>query len=145
VPLDIPDEEIVKNGPTDADFEGVENVTFMSEPSILDIYAKTKVLLVPSIWQETFGRVVLEAMWNGIPVVASHQGGLPEACGGAGLLVEDFTNPAAWAEKLGKFDDSTVYNGFAERGRKRAERYKENLPTQIDTLKMVLEAAAAEQ
>jgi glycosyltransferase involved in cell wall biosynthesis len=145
VPLDVPDEEIVKNGPTDVGFAGVENVTFTTEPGILDIYAKTKVLLVPSIWQETFGRVVLEAMWNGIPVVASHQGGLPEACGGAGLLVEDFTNPAAWAEKLEKLDDSNVYDGFAERGRERSEQYKESLPTQIDTLQRVLEDAAADQ
>ena len=145
VPLNIPDEELKKNGPTDVTFDDVENVTFTNKQEILAFYANTNVLLVPSVWQETFGRVVLEAMWNGIPVIASHQGGLPEACGGAGLLVEDFTNPEAWAEKLGRMDDPAVYDGFAEQGRKRAEQYKAELPDQIDTLKTVLEDAATEQ
>lgn len=84
-------------------------------------------------------------MWNGIPVVASHQGGLPEACGGAGLLVEEFTNPDAWEKKLGKLDDSVVYAAFAERGRARAEEYNKKLPDQIETLKTVLEDAATER
>jgi glycosyltransferase involved in cell wall biosynthesis len=145
VPLSIPDEELEKNGPTDVTFDDVENVTFTNEKEILAFYANTNVLLIPSLWQETFGRVVLEAMWNGIPVITSHQGGLPEACGGAGLLVEDFTNPEAWAEKLEKMDDPAVYDGFAEQGRKRAEQYKADLPAQIDTLKTVLEDAATEQ
>lgn len=144
-PISLPDEEIERNAPTDVDFDSIENVTFTSEPGILAVYAKTNVLLVPSIWQETFGRVVLEAMWNGIPVIASHQGGLPEACSGAGLLVEDFTNPDAWVEKLGKLDDSSIYNGFAERGQERAKQYKAELPAQMNTLKMVLEDAATEQ
>lgn len=144
-PLDLPDEEITENGPTDVSFEDIENVTFTNTPEILDVYANTAVLLVPSVWQETFGRVVLEAMWNSIPVVASHRGGLPEACGGAGLLVEEFTNPDAWVKQLGKLDDPAVYNGFAERGRARAEEYHENRPAQIDTLKTVLEDAATER
>jgi glycosyltransferase involved in cell wall biosynthesis len=144
-PISLSDEEIKRNAPTDVNFDDVENVALTSEPGIIDVYAKTNILLVPSIWQETFGRVVLEAMWNGIPVIASHQGGLPEACGGAGLLVEDFTNPEAWMEKLRKLDDPTVYDGFAERGRERTEQYKEDLPAQIDTLKTVLEDAATEQ
>lgn len=143
-PISLPDAEIERNAPTDVNFEDVENVTFTNEPGILAVYAKTNVMLVPSVWQETFGRVVLEAMWNGIPVIASHQGGLPEACGGAGLLVEDFTNPEAWAEKLEKIDDPSVYDGFAERGRERAERYRAELPAQIDTLRTVLEEAATD-
>ncbi len=52
-----------------------------------DILSRTRILLVPSLWYEGFGLVVMEAMLRGIPVIASDRGGLPEAkCGTAGVL-----------------------------------------------------------
>jgi GT2 family glycosyltransferase/glycosyltransferase involved in cell wall biosynthesis len=47
-------------------------------------------LVMPSIWPETSGLVVREALLAGVPVVASRIGGLPEAVvdGENGLLVE---------------------------------------------------------
>lgn len=49
--------------------------------------AVTRVLMVPSVWEEPFGRGVVEAMVNGIPVVASDRGGLPEVVGTGGLTL----------------------------------------------------------
>jgi glycosyltransferase involved in cell wall biosynthesis len=43
------------------------------------ILDQTRILLVPSLWPETFGYVAPEAMLRGIPVLASKIGGLPEA------------------------------------------------------------------
>jgi glycosyltransferase involved in cell wall biosynthesis len=36
------------------------------------------VVVVPSVWQEAFGRTVIEALSTGRPVVASRVGGIPE-------------------------------------------------------------------
>ena len=36
-------------------------------------YAQARVLLMPSIWEESFGRTVIEAQLNGLPVLASHR------------------------------------------------------------------------
>jgi hypothetical protein len=47
--------------------------------NIDEILSNTKILVVPSLWQEGFGLVVVEAMLRGIPVLASNLGGLVEA------------------------------------------------------------------
>ena len=51
------------------------------------ILMQTRVLLVPSLWGEAFGRVVVEAMLRGIPVLASACGGLVEAKLGVDYLL----------------------------------------------------------
>ena len=51
------------------------------------VYGVTKVMLMPSFWFEAAGRVLIEANANGIPVLASDGGGIPETLGGAGLLL----------------------------------------------------------
>lgn len=47
--------------------------------NIDELLQRTRLLLVPSLWSEGFGLVVIEAMLRGIPVLASNLGGLVEA------------------------------------------------------------------
>jgi len=58
----------------------VPNVRLLRPTEEIDeIFAHTRILLVPSLWGEAFGKIVVEAMLRGIPVLASNVGGLPEA------------------------------------------------------------------
>jgi len=47
------------------------------------VYSMTRLLLMPSLWNESFGLVAAEAMLNGIPVLASNRGALTETVGGS--------------------------------------------------------------
>jgi glycosyltransferase involved in cell wall biosynthesis len=60
--------------------ESLSNVKVLKpSENVDDIFRKTRVLLVPSLWGEALGLVVIEAMLRGIPVLASNVGGLVEA------------------------------------------------------------------
>jgi glycosyltransferase involved in cell wall biosynthesis len=61
-------------------------VAFNRVPSAA-IYAGTRALLAPSLWQEPAGRVAAEALLNGIPPQVSDRGGLRETCNGAGFYL----------------------------------------------------------
>ena len=62
----------------------------MALPNCRDIeqaLERTRVLLMPSLWYEGFGLIVMEAMLRGIPVIASDSGGLKEAKAGTGYVI----------------------------------------------------------
>ena len=69
------------------DLSGLTNLNRMANtPDPRHFYGAARVLLVPSLIAETFGRVAAEALANGILVLASDRGALPEVLGDAGLI-----------------------------------------------------------
>ncbi len=79
----------------------IKNVTYVPwTENKADVFRKTKLLLVPSLWEEAFGRVCLEAIYSGIPCIVSNRGGLPEAVGPGGVIVDDFENASAWIKQI---------------------------------------------
>jgi len=47
-----------------------------------------EMLIVPSLWPEPFGRVTVEGMAAGLPVIVTPMGGLPEVVGDAGVIMD---------------------------------------------------------
>ncbi len=65
------------------DISGIKNLRIMpNTPDARKFYAVSKLLLMPSL-VENAGFIAMEAMTNGIPVLASNRGGLPETIGGS--------------------------------------------------------------
>ncbi|MCB9747051.1 MAG: glycosyltransferase family 4 protein [Candidatus Omnitrophica bacterium] len=78
-----------------------DNITyypFQADP--MEIYKMVKLVLVPSIWEEPFGRVAVEAQALGIPVIVSAKGGLPETVSSADYVINDLYNVNVWTNKI---------------------------------------------
>jgi glycosyltransferase involved in cell wall biosynthesis len=82
-------------------------------------YRAADVVVVPSIWREPFGRVVIEAMACGRPVAASRTGGIPEIL--TGELAEFMVTPGDPAELTALLDRIHQGDATALGARLRAE------------------------
>ncbi len=67
---------------------------------VIPLYRRAKLVLVPSRWQETYGRVVIEAGLMGLPAVTSDRGGLPEANPAKELIVKEIDDVGEWVRKI---------------------------------------------
>ncbi len=75
-------------------------------------------------WREQFGRMLIEAMACGVPVVASRSGEIPYVVGDAGLIVDE-ADVASWTSTIDRvLVDPAVRRDLSARGMARAhERY----------------------
>jgi glycosyltransferase involved in cell wall biosynthesis len=64
------------------------------------VYSRARIVLTPSLWEEAWCRVVTEAQINGIPVLASDRGGLPESVGPGGVIVSHAAPIDEWIDRL---------------------------------------------
>ena len=86
------------------------------------LYGDARVLLVPSAAPEGFGRVAREAQCAGIPVIAAATGGLPEAVGAGGVLVDPSAGLAGWSAALTRvWHDSDEYARLRQAALRQAE------------------------
>jgi glycosyltransferase involved in cell wall biosynthesis len=103
----------------------VEWIPPQPEENIPGLLARMDVLVLPSRrvhgWQEQLGRVLIEAMAVGVPVVGSTSGAIPEVIGDAGLVFQenDAGDLAAVLRRL--MDNPGQRDYYKTLGRKRAE------------------------
>ncbi|MGE0877291.1 MAG: glycosyltransferase family 4 protein [Acidimicrobiia bacterium] len=100
---------------------------YAGQDALPELYRSFDVLVVPSIptagWIEQFGRVAVEAMASGVPVVASASGSLPEVVGDGGVLVEP-NDAVALADALDDLiNDGARRRALSEAAHRRAQRY----------------------
>ncbi len=77
---------------------------------VRSFYARAPFLLVPSQWEEGFGRVVVEGQASGCVVIATRKGALPELIknGKTGFLVDDAEEMASIITKLKKTERKRI-------------------------------------
>ena len=146
---------VVQSGHSGGSLNAIPGVDFSQYPQIMaappvptpaDYFALTRILVVPSVWDEPFGRVAAEAMINAIPPLVSNRGSLPAVVGGdfsdggGGLVLpipewmthkttrlpsEEEVEP--WYQAVcALWDDAALYHSVAIRAREIGEqRYSE--------------------
>lgn len=120
------------------DLRGHGTVHFMGHAhDPRQFWGVTRIALMPSLGAETQGLAAMEAMTNGIPVIASDRGALPETLGGAGgvLPLPDRLTPATrflptaeevapWVEAIIRlWDDEALYRELGGRARSESRRW----------------------
>lgn len=101
------------------------NVTCLGWTSDMrPVFERTRLLLMPSLWEEPFGRLPVEAGARGIPTVASARGGLPESVGAGGLLLPPDAGLEAWARAIRAFDDEDRYATASAAARAHAAAFR---------------------
>jgi len=146
---------VVQSGRSGGGLNAIPGIDFGKYPQIMaapavpapaDYFALTRILLVPSVWDEPFGRVAAEAMINSIPAIVSDRGSLPDVVGGdfssggggrvvplPGWLTADSTRLPTehevepWFDAVcALWDDAALYHSLATRAHGIAqERYSE--------------------
>ncbi len=125
--------EIVGTGPEKGSLEklarrlGVEiRVRFlgaMSAESIREKMATWDLLVLPSrtttLWMEQLGRVLIEAMSLGVPVVAATTGSIPWVVGDAGILFSEDDLPGLKTAVRNTLDNSDETKVRVRKGRDR--------------------------
>ena len=102
-------------------------VTDLPHERMAEAFADMDVLVLPSrttpTWAEQFGRVLVEALWCGVPVVGSDSGEIPwviETTGG-GLVFPEGDTEALAARLATLRDQPELRTQLAERGRQVVE------------------------
>ncbi len=127
----LPDTEllIAGSGPIEAELARQPHVTLLGVLQRRDMdrfWQGIGLLVLPSLttprWAEQFGRVLVEAMGRGLPVIGSSSGAIPEVIGDAGLIFPEGDAPAL-AAAIQRIRDSAALRGeMIARGLERARR-----------------------
>ncbi len=100
--------------------ESVELAAPLSNDKIPRVLARQDVAVLPSVWPDNHPVSILEAMATGLPVVATHIGGIPEMVrdGETGFLVEP-RDAVAMADRIQRLvDDPDLGESMGEAGRR---------------------------
>ena len=124
----------------DARVAGYPNLRLQARThDMRQVYRRTHTLLVPSQWEEAWGRVATEAQFSGIPVLASDRGGLPEAVGPGGRVLPHEAPARVWAAALREYwNDAAVYRAASAAALAHAERPEIDPALQVAALADIL-------
>jgi glycosyltransferase involved in cell wall biosynthesis len=98
----------------------IEFVGYVRNDQVADYYRQADIFVAPSLWNEPFGNVNLEAMASGLPVISSRRGGIPEVVADAGILIDPENVPDLNAQLDYLISNESARQRLSETARTRA-------------------------
>lgn len=130
----LPEQEFIIAGSVYDDslkptIQRADNITYLGWcDDMRPVYAETKLLLVPSTYQEGGPRVIIEAFASGTPVIGSNIGGIPDYIGDGGDVVNNYTDPQLWVEIINKYlSDDEYYEQKSQIARQRSKLFDQEV------------------
>ena len=110
------------------------NITYYPlQMDMNNIWNETKLLIVPSIVEEAFGRVIVEASIRGIPVIAHNKGGIAEALNGSGILLDNL-DVNIWKEAINKCNNINFYTKLHEQALQGSKKFIRDIGSEFITI-----------
>jgi glycosyltransferase involved in cell wall biosynthesis len=105
-----------------------------------EVFGQARLVLMPSIHEETFGRAVAEAQVSGIPALVSDRGALPETLGEGGIVVPLDAGTEAWAAALDRiWSDAFFYRQAAAAALRQASLAERNPDRVVEAFLQLLQ------
>jgi glycosyltransferase involved in cell wall biosynthesis len=130
----MPEQEFVLAGTIDDqeiqekvnELENVESLGYVED--MKKAYRQTRIVLMPSKWEEPYGRIPIEAGASGIPTIATNKGGLPESIGNQELLIENAEEAVEKIRTIGqnyeRFSDESKENSETKNKKSQVKNFK---------------------
>lgn len=137
---DLPEENFLFVGNWTSEHPGnlPANVAWKPRQESLDpIFQKAKGLLMPSVWNEAFGRLALEAMQAEVPVISSDRGSLPFTVGSGGQSLP--LELSRWKAALQKAD-ANWRKEWIRAGQQHFKTYQKETTRRYQALRRLLES-----
>lgn len=113
-------------------FQQRQNILMRGRAASQAFLSRSKIVVVPSLWPEPFGRIAVEALGAGIPTLVSYTGGLKEIVDAAPFAIREFRTIGEWRSKLGALLESeVVQRAYAAQGRTLAAKFLEGKSTRL--------------
>ena len=96
------------------------------------------IIVIPSIWQEPFGLVAAEAMSNGICIIASKVGGIPEIVENNGVLIENINFQKLEKNLIQLINDKELRSFYQQKAWKNFKFSAETSAKKLDNFRQII-------
>jgi len=106
-----------------------------SQPNqvVMNLLTEASIMVMPSVWEEPFGRSLLEAMASACACISTRRGGLPEVAGDHALLLDTITEDTI-ADGLDLLIRDTAYRQHMQESGKAYVDQRFSIESQSSTL-----------